>query len=37
VQTDLAARVSSAAERLEMLNERFANLGGGTAPPATRR
>jgi cell division protein ZapA len=36
-QADIAARVSSAADRLEMLNERFANLGGGTSPSATRR
>jgi cell division protein ZapA len=36
-QADLAARVSSAADRLEMLNERFADLAGAATPPATRR
>ena len=33
-QADLAARVSAAADRLEMLNERFGNQA---IPPATRR
>ena len=33
-QADLAARVSAAADRLEMLNERFGNRA---IPPATRR
>ena len=33
-QADLAARVSAAADRLEMLNERF---GKQAIPPATRR
>jgi cell division protein ZapA len=37
VQSDLAARVSSTADRLEMLNERLSDLGGGSRPPATRR
>ncbi len=37
LQADLAARVSSAADRLEMLNERLGNLEGAAAPPATRR
>jgi cell division protein ZapA len=36
-QADVAARVSSAADRLEMLNEQFAGLSGGTRSPATRR
>jgi cell division protein ZapA len=36
-QADLAARVSAAADRLEMLNERFGNQAGGATPPATRR
>ena len=36
-QADLAQRVSSAADRLEMLNERFADLTGATPPPTTRR
>ena len=37
VRADLAARVSSAADRLEMLNERLGNLEGVATPPATRR
>jgi cell division protein ZapA len=37
VQTDLAARVSSAADRLGMLNERLGNLAGAATPPETRR
>ena len=36
-QADLAARVSAAADRLEMLNERFGNQAGAATPPATRR
>lgn len=36
-QADLAARVKSAADRLEMLNERFADVAGATTPPTTRR
>jgi cell division protein ZapA len=36
-QADLAQRVSSAADRLEVLNERFADVAGATTPPATRR
>ena len=36
-QADLAARVSAAADRLEMLNERFGNHAGAATPPATRR
>jgi cell division protein ZapA len=36
-QADLAARVSAAADRLEMLNERFGNQAGTATPPATRR
>jgi len=36
-QADLAQRVSSAADRLEMLNERFSDLAGATPPPTTRR
>jgi cell division protein ZapA len=36
-QADLAQRVSSAADRLEMLNERFVDVAGATTPPATRR
>ena len=31
-QADLAQRVSSAADRLEMLNERFADVAGATHP-----
>ncbi len=34
---DLAARVSSAADRLEMLNDRLGDLAGSAPPPATRR
>ncbi len=37
LQADLAARVSAAADRLEMLNERFGNQAGAETPPATRR
>ena len=37
LQADLSARVSSAADRLEMLNERLGNLEGVATPPATRR
>jgi len=37
LQADLSARVSSAADRLEMLNERLGDLAGGPRPPATRR
>ena len=37
MQADLAARVSAAAQRLELLNERFASQGGRAAGPATRR
>ena len=36
-QADLAARVSAAADRLEMLNERFGNQAGAATPPTTRR
>jgi cell division protein ZapA len=36
-QADLAARVSAAADRLEMLNERYGNPAGAAPPPATRR
>ena len=36
-QADLAARVSAAADRVEMLNERFGNQAGAATPPATRR
>ncbi len=36
-QTDLAARVAAAADRLEMLNDRFGNQTGAATPPATRR
>ncbi len=37
LQADLAARVSSAADRLEMLNDRLGDLAGGAPPPTTRR
>jgi cell division protein ZapA len=37
VQAELATRMSAAAQRLELLNERFASQGGGAARPATRR
>jgi cell division protein ZapA (FtsZ GTPase activity inhibitor) len=37
LQADLTARVSSAADRLEMLNDRLGDLTGGAPPPATRR
>jgi cell division protein ZapA len=37
LQAELSARVSSAADRLEMLNDRLGDLAGGTTPPATRR
>ena len=37
VQADLAARVSAAAQRLELLNERFASQDGAAARPATQR
>ena len=37
LQADLAARVAAAADRLEMLNERFGNQTGAATPPATRR
>jgi hypothetical protein len=37
MQADLAARVSAAAQRLELLNERFASHAGAAARPATRR
>jgi cell division protein ZapA len=37
LQADLSARVSSAADRLEMLNDRLGDLPGGALPPATRR
>ncbi len=36
-QADLAARVSAAADRLEMLNERYGSPAGAAPPPATRR
>ena len=36
MQADLAARVSAAAQRLELLNERFVSQAGA-ARPATRR
>jgi cell division protein ZapA len=36
LQSDLAARVSASADRLEMLNEQFASHGLG-GPAATRR
>jgi cell division protein ZapA len=36
MQADLAARMSAAAQRLELLNERFASQAGA-ARPATRR
>jgi cell division protein ZapA len=36
VQADLAARVSAAADRLELLNERYAS-SAGTGDSATRR
>ena len=34
---DLAARVGSAADRLEMLNDRLGDLAGDVPPSATRR
>jgi hypothetical protein len=37
MQADLAARVSAAAQRLELLNERFASQAGGATGPTTRR
>lgn len=37
LQADLAARVGSAADRLEMLNDRLGDLAGRPSPPATRR
>jgi cell division protein ZapA len=37
LQAELAARVSAAAQRLELLNERFASQPGGVARTATRR
>ena len=37
LQAELAARVSAAAQRLELLNERFASQAGGVARTATRR
>ena len=37
MQADLAARVSAAAQRLELLNERFASPAGGATGPTTRR
>ena len=37
LQADLSARVSSAADRLEMLNDRLGDLAGGPSPPPTRR
>lgn len=37
LQAELSARVSSAADRLEMLNDRLGDLARGTTPPATRR
>ncbi len=37
MQADLAARVGSAAERIEMLNDRLGELAGARTPPATRR
>ncbi len=36
-QADIAARIGSAAERIEMLNDRLSGLAGGATPPATRR
>jgi cell division protein ZapA len=37
MQAELAARVGAAAQRLELLNERFASQAGGATGPATRR
>ncbi|MET0688235.1 MAG: cell division protein ZapA [Methyloceanibacter sp.] len=37
MQADLAARVSAAAQRLELLNERLASEAGGATGPTTRR
>jgi cell division protein ZapA len=37
MQADLAARVSAAAQRLELLNERLASQAGGATGPTTRR
>ena len=37
MQADLAARVSAAAQRLELLNERLASQAGGATDPTTRR
>ena len=37
MQADLAARVSAAAQRLELLNERFASQASGATGPTTRR
>jgi cell division protein ZapA len=37
LNADLSARVSSAADRLEMLNDRLGDLAGAARPPATRR
>ncbi len=37
LQADIAARIGSAAERIEMLNDRLGELAGGATRPATRR
>jgi cell division protein ZapA len=37
LNADLTARVSSAADRIEMLNDRLSDLAGSAPPPATRR
>jgi|SRR5512146_1317561 cell division protein ZapA len=37
LNADLTARVSSAADRIEMLNDRLGDLAGSAPPPATRR
>jgi cell division protein ZapA len=37
LQADIAARIGSAAERIEMLNDRLGELARGATRPATRR
>ena len=37
LNADLTVRVSSAADRIEMLNDRLGDLAGSALPPATRR
>ena len=36
LQADHSARVSSAADRIEMLNDRLGDLAGGPSPPTRR-